>query len=51
MSVAWRNLIGILIVLMLISFIGTWVWVWNSRHKAKYDALARLPMQDEETLP
>lgn len=47
-SAWWGNMVGVFIVLMLVSFIGIWVWVWNSRHKAKYDALARLPMEDEE---
>jgi len=46
MSAWWGNLVGVLIVLMLASFIGIWVWAWNSRHKAKHDALARLPMED-----
>lgn len=47
MSSAWGHLTGVLIVLMMASFIGIWIWVWNRRHKAKFDALARLPMQDE----
>ena len=44
----WANLIGAFTVLTMLSFIGIWIWVWNKRHKAKYDALARLPMDDEE---
>jgi cbb3-type cytochrome oxidase subunit 3 len=31
----------------MLSFIGIWIWVWNGRHKEKYDALARMPMEDE----
>lgn len=47
MSDAWGHLTGVLIVLMMASFVGIWIWVWNGRHKSKFDALARLPMEDE----
>lgn len=45
----WGNLIGVFTVLSLIAFIGIWIWVWNRRHKAKFDALARLPMEEDDT--
>ncbi len=51
MSELWGNIVGIIIVILLVSFLATWVWVWNKRHKAKYDALARLPMEDEDCKP
>lgn len=47
MNDAWGHLTGVLIVLMMASFVGIWIWVWNGRHKPKFDALARLPMEDE----
>lgn len=47
MNEAWGHFAGALIVMMMAAFIGIWIWVWNRRHKAKYDALARLPMEDE----
>lgn len=47
MNGIWGHLTGVLILLMMAAFIGIWIWVWNGRHKTKYDALARLPMQDE----
>jgi len=31
---------------MMATFIGIWIWLWNSGHKPKFDALARLPMND-----
>jgi cbb3-type cytochrome oxidase subunit 3 len=40
------DIAGFIIVAMLIAFVGTWVWLWNSRHTAKFDAMARLPMSD-----
>ncbi|HOX70580.1 MAG: cbb3-type cytochrome c oxidase subunit 3 [Dokdonella sp.] len=47
MSPLWGHLSGVITVILLLSFIGTWIWVWSARHKRKYDALARLPMDDE----
>ncbi|MDR2240835.1 MAG: cbb3-type cytochrome c oxidase subunit 3 [Zoogloeaceae bacterium] len=32
----------------MLCFIGVWVWVWDRRHLPKYDALARLPLEDRE---
>ena len=49
MSSLWGHLAGVITTTLMISFIGTWIWVWNRRHKPEYDALARLPMQDEES--
>jgi cytochrome c oxidase cbb3-type subunit 4 len=46
MSPFWGHLIGVVTVMLMISFIGIWIWVWNARHKPKYDALARLPMDE-----
>ena len=46
MSAVWGHLSGIVTVVLMIVFVAIWVWVWNGRHKAKYDALARLPMSD-----
>jgi len=48
MSPAWGHVAGVVTVLLMLLFIGIWVWVWHSGHKAKYDALARLPMADSE---
>ncbi len=47
MSATWGHLTGVLIVMMMATFVGIWIWVWNRRHKDKYAALARLPMDDE----
>jgi cytochrome c oxidase cbb3-type subunit 4 len=46
MSPFWGHLAGVVTVMLMVTFIGTWIWVWNARHKPKYDALARLPMND-----
>lgn len=51
MNELWGHLTGVLIVLMMLTFIGIWIWVWNGRHAEKFDALARLPMEDEGDKP
>lgn len=43
----WAQVIGAFTVATMLSFLGIWVWVWNGRHKPKYDALARMPMDDD----
>jgi cytochrome c oxidase cbb3-type subunit 4 len=48
MNPVWGLIAGILIVGMMIAFLGTWIWLWNSRHRPKFDALSRLPMADAE---
>jgi cytochrome c oxidase cbb3-type subunit 4 len=51
MSTTWGHLIGVFIVIMMISFIGTWIWAWARYHKPVFDRMARLPMQDDPDPP
>ncbi len=46
MNPLWGHLAGVITTVLMLSFLGTWAWVWNRRHKPKYDALARIPMDD-----
>ena len=46
MNPAWGHVAGVITVILMLSFIDTWIWVWNRRHKQKYDALSRIPMKD-----
>jgi cytochrome c oxidase cbb3-type subunit IV len=48
MSAAWGHLVGVLTVLIMLSFIGIWLWAWLPYHKSDFDRLARLPMGDDE---
>lgn len=47
MSPAWGHLAGVVILLLMFVFIGIWIWAWNHRHKATFDRLAQLPMEDD----
>lgn len=51
MNPIWGHFVGVITVILMLSFIGTWIWVWNKRHKKKYDALSRIPMNDGEDEP
>jgi len=48
MNPFWGHLAGVLIVLMMVSFIGIWIWAWRKYHKPVFDQMAHLPMQDED---
>jgi len=47
MSPLWGNLVGVITVAMMLLFIGIWIWAWRKRHKAVFDRMAVLPMEDE----
>ena len=32
MNPLWGNLIGVWIVLMMLTFIGIWIWAWGRSH-------------------
>lgn len=46
MSGIWGHMIGVLIVILMLMFAGIWLWAWQPRHKAAFDALARIPMDE-----
>ncbi|MBD8873319.1 cbb3-type cytochrome c oxidase subunit 3 [Rhodanobacter sp. DHB23] len=48
MNPFWGHLAGVLIVLMMVSFVGIWIWAWRRYHKPVFDRMAQLPMQDDD---
>jgi cytochrome c oxidase cbb3-type subunit 4 len=38
-------------VALLILFIGIIIWAFSSRRKQRFDAAARMPLEDEDTVP
>lgn len=48
MNPLWGPVAGVLIVLMMLAFIGIWIWAWLPHHKRDFSAMAHLPMQDED---
>ncbi|HEY8329402.1 MAG TPA: CcoQ/FixQ family Cbb3-type cytochrome c oxidase assembly chaperone [Rhodanobacter sp.] len=47
MSPVWGHVAGVLILLMMFTFIGIWFWAWRRYHKPTFSRMARLPMEDE----
>jgi cytochrome c oxidase cbb3-type subunit 4 len=47
MSNVFGNLIGVLILVLMATFIGIWFWAWRKRHQPVFDRMARLPMEDD----
>ena len=47
MNPVWGHIAGVFIVLMLVSFIGIWIWAWRKYHRKTFSRMARLPMEDE----
>ena len=42
------HLIGVMIVLMLLTFVGIWIWAWLPHHRREFNDLSRLPLQEDE---
>ena len=46
MSAIWGHAVGVMIVILMSTFIGIWIWAWRDRHRAVFQRMADLPMQD-----
>jgi cytochrome c oxidase cbb3-type subunit 4 len=40
----WR---GVFTVVMLVMFLGIFVWAWSSRRKTDFDEAAQLPLDED----
>ena len=38
---------GIVTTLLLVLFVGGWIWAWSPKRKTEFDAAARLPLDEE----
>ncbi|MEO7200818.1 MAG: cbb3-type cytochrome c oxidase subunit 3 [Dokdonella sp.] len=48
MNPIWGPIAGAFIVLMMLAFIGIWIWAWLPYHRRSFSELARLPMNDDD---
>jgi len=37
---------GIVTVVLLVLFLGGWIWAWSPRRKNEFEAAARLPLDE-----
>ena len=42
---------GVVTAILIVTFIGGWIWAWSAKRKPDFDAAARLPLDDEATPP
>lgn len=49
MSAFWGQVAGLITVVLMLAFVGIWVWAWLPRHRRTFDALAKLPLEDLES--
>ncbi|MBU6248001.1 MAG: CcoQ/FixQ family Cbb3-type cytochrome c oxidase assembly chaperone [Xanthomonadaceae bacterium] len=38
---------GLITAVLLVLFVGGWIWLWLPRHKPALDAAARMPLEDD----
>ncbi len=51
MSPFWGHIAGIVTAVVMLAFVGIWVWAWLPYHKPEFDDLATLPMEDGKDEP
>jgi len=39
---------GIISALLLVLFVGGWIWAWSPKRKSEFEAAARLPLDNED---
>lgn len=42
---------GVVTAILLVAFIGGWIWAWRPSRRADFDAAARLPLEDNDREP
>lgn len=43
---------GVITSILLVLFVGGWIWAWSPRRKAEFEAAARVPLDEPtETAP
>jgi cytochrome c oxidase cbb3-type subunit IV len=41
------TLSGIFTAILLVLFVGMWIWAFSSRQRARFDEAARMPLEDD----
>jgi len=41
------TLSGIFTAILLVLFVGMWVWAFSARRKAKFEEAARMPLEED----
>jgi cytochrome c oxidase cbb3-type subunit 4 len=46
MNPIWGDIIGVVTVVLMLTFIGIWIWAWRKRHRANFKRMSLLPLED-----
>jgi cytochrome c oxidase cbb3-type subunit 4 len=41
---------GVFLVLLIIAFLGMWIWAWSSKRKPEFQEMSRLPLEEDDGL-
>lgn len=39
---------GIIILLLIVGFLGTWVWAWSRKRKKTFQRMSMLPLEEDD---
>ena len=45
-SPIWGHVTGVVTTVLMVTFIAIWVWAWRKQHRATFQRMAALPMED-----
>lgn len=43
------TVIGLWTIVVMVTFIAIVLWAWSSKREARFEAAARIPLEDDET--
>jgi cytochrome c oxidase cbb3-type subunit 4 len=35
------------LIMLMIGFIGLWIWAWSNKRKPEFDQASRMPLEDD----
>jgi cytochrome c oxidase cbb3-type subunit 4 len=51
MNPIWGPIAGVITVILMLMFVGIWIWAWHRGHRSTFDAMSRLPLDDQDPPP
>ena len=42
---------GVLTVVLIVAFLGTWAWAWSKKRKKDFEEASRLPLEEDPVPP
>lgn len=41
---------GVITLILLLAFVGGWIWAWSSKRRETFNAAAQLPLEEDMTV-